>query len=203
MKSTTSLDKGHQPHKRTNQKELLLLSTRTPETFPPWWCHMWNWCSDLLGFSFTLLKGLSPPSGSTENNYAIKCGNSVALPYRSPGAGMALWVGEAANPRWLPETGKALLTEDEVSCSIPTGLRFISFILRKSTHNQLGKILPQWFHLSYGRTWNDGGKEMRADQLLLHFYAYSSLRWRVLFFLLIRKLGFRVINSMSQSRNRI
>lgn len=41
-------------------------------------------------------------------------------------------VGEAAKPRWLPDTGKALLTEDEVSGSIPTGLRFISFILIKS-----------------------------------------------------------------------
>lgn len=38
-------------------------------------------------------------------------------------------MGDAASPKWLPETGRALLTEDEVSWSIPTGFRFISFIL--------------------------------------------------------------------------
>lgn len=50
-----------------------------------------------------------------------------------PGAGMPLWVGDAVSPKWLPETGRALLTEDEVSWSIPTELRFISFILQKQT----------------------------------------------------------------------
>lgn len=40
-----------------------------------------------------------------------------------PGVGMGLCVGEVGRPRWLA------LTEGTLSWSMPTGLRFISFIL--------------------------------------------------------------------------
>lgn len=40
-----------------------------------------------------------------------------------PGVGMGLCVGDVGRPRWLA------LTEGTVSWSMPTGLRFMSFIL--------------------------------------------------------------------------
>jgi hypothetical protein len=107
---------------------------------------------------------------------------------------MALWVGEAANPRWLPETGKALLTEDEVNCSIPTGLRFISFILGKTIHNQLCKKLPHWPHVKMSKNVNLKGWKNRTDQLLI-FKLTTLETANVMFFLVIRKLGFREFNS--------
>ncbi len=42
-----------------------------------------------------------------------------------PGVGMGLCVGEVGRPRWLA------LTEGTLSWSMPTGLRFMSFILEK------------------------------------------------------------------------
>lgn len=48
-------------------------------------------------------------------------------------------MGDAASPKWLPETGRALLTEDELSWSIPTGLRFISFILEGKGAEKAGQ----------------------------------------------------------------
>lgn len=41
-----------------------------------------------------------------------------------PGVGMGLCVGEVGRPRW------PALTEGTLSWSMPTGLRFISFILK-------------------------------------------------------------------------
>lgn len=43
-----------------------------------------------------------------------------------PGVGMGLCVGEVGRPRWLA------LTEGTLSWSMPTGLRFMSFILEKN-----------------------------------------------------------------------
>lgn len=42
-----------------------------------------------------------------------------------PGVGMGLCVGDVDKPRWLA------LTEGTLSWSMPTGLRFMSFILVK------------------------------------------------------------------------
>lgn len=136
-KSTTALDKRALTQEQYNQENLLTLSHPLELQYSTKIATTGETAIGLLGYSHPLWKGLWPIPFRRVN--AIKCWNSVPLSYHSPGAGMGLWVGEAANPRWLPETGKALLTEDEVSCSIPTGLKFISFILRKIRHNQLCK----------------------------------------------------------------
>lgn len=46
-----------------------------------------------------------------------------------PGVGMGLCVGDVDKPRWLA------LTEGTFSWSMPTGLRFMSFILVKKNHH--------------------------------------------------------------------
>lgn len=64
----------------------------------------------------------------------LKDGPMLGMATGRPDVVRALCGGEAESPRWFPETGRALATEEVVSWSMPTVLKFNSFIMRHRFH---------------------------------------------------------------------